>query len=54
MARSKSKQKRMRHIRWLKFKRRIEKKKELEKLMSQNISQNKEAEVTSENKENKE
>jgi hypothetical protein len=35
MARSKSKQKRKRHIRWLKYKRRMEKKKELQKLLSQ-------------------
>lgn len=54
MARSKSKQKRMRHIKWLKYKRRMEKKKELQKLMSQNINQPKEAEVPSENKEDKE
>lgn len=51
MARSKSKQKRMRHRRWLKYKRRMEKKKELQKLMSQEINQTKEAKITGENKE---
>ncbi|MCS7250461.1 MAG: hypothetical protein N2323_01365 [candidate division WOR-3 bacterium] len=51
MARSKSKQKRMRHKRWLKYKRRMEKKKELQKLMSQEIDKTKEAEISEQTKE---
>lgn len=54
MARSKSKQKRMRHIRWLKYKRRLEKKKLLQKLNSPNISQEQEVEIINKNQENKE
>jgi len=43
----------MRHIRWLKYKRRMEKKKELQKLAFQNISQSNEAEIITDNKEDK-
>ncbi|MEO0096614.1 MAG: hypothetical protein ABIK78_00780 [candidate division WOR-3 bacterium] len=51
MARSKSKQKRMKHIRWLKYKKRREKKKESPKLLSQNITQTQGTEISGKNKE---